>query len=294
MLVPIFIGFVAGRYLKIERDSIASLLFYLIAPIVFFNSITRTTINLTTLSLPIIVYLISSIICLIFYFIGKKIWVDSTKNILALSAGNGNTGYFGLPLAMTLFDEVSVGIYMISIIGVVLYENTVGYFITAKGSYDAKTSLIRVLKLPMLHAFILACIFSLCGFKFPKIFDEFMVNLRGCYVILGMMLVGIGISTIESFKLDFKFISLSFIAKFIAWPIIVFLLITIDKNYFHYYSVNIYEILTLLSIVPLAANTVIIASILKANPEKAATAILTSMLFSLIYVPLMVMLFIPR
>jgi predicted permease len=292
--MAIGLGYIAGKFLKIERDSIASLLFYMIAPIIFFYNITKVNITLSTITVPILIYLVCSLICLIFYYIGKFFWNDSTKNVLALSAGNGNTGYFGLPIAMILFDEQNIGVYMIAVIGIVLYENTLGFFITATGHYDAKTSLLKVTKLPILHAFIAGTICSLIGFKLPSFLNEFMINIRGCYTILGMMLVGLSISSIEHFKLDLKFISLSFLAKFIIWPIIIALIIFIDKTYFHIYNKEIYEIITLMSFVPLAANTVIIASILKADPEKAASAILISMIFALLYVPLMVMMFIER
>lgn len=43
----------------------------------------------------------------------------------------------------------------------------------------------------------------------------------------------------------------------------------------------------LISIVPLAANSVAIASILKAHPEKVATTVLVSTLIALVYVPVM-------
>ena len=48
----------------------------------------------------------------------------------------------------------------------------------------------------------------------------------------------------------------------------------------------------LLSIVPLAANTVELASLFKSQPEKAATAVLLSTIFALVYVPVMTTYFI--
>jgi len=291
LLISVSIGFVAGRVVNVQRDSVAALLFYVIAPIVFFNSISKTPINMETLSLPILVYMISSILCVMFYYWGKLYWSDATKNVLALSAGNGNAGYFGLPIAILLFNEEQVGIYMISIIGIILFENTLGFFITAKSQHDVRTSLIRVVKLPLLHAFFLGCIFSLLEIKIPSMFDDFMINVRGSYTILGMTLVGLGISSLDNVKLDFKFIAMSFLAKFFMWPLLVLLVILLDQNLWQWYSQDIYNILLLISFVPLAANTVVIASILKVYPEKAASAVVASMIFAAIYVPLMVMIF---
>jgi hypothetical protein len=50
--------------------------------------------------------------------------------------------------------------------------------------------------------------------------------------------------------------------------------------------------LLLLSFVPMAANTVVIANLLGVRPEKAAIAVFLSTLAALLYVPLMVSLFI--
>jgi predicted permease len=41
----------------------------------------------------------------------------------------------------------------------------------------------------------------------------------------------------------------------------------------------------------MAANTIVIASIIKFQPEKVATTVMISALFSLIYIPIMIVLF---
>ena len=56
----------------------------------------------------------------------------------------------------------------------------------------------------------------------------------------------------------------------------------------HLYNNDIYGILILASIVPLAANTVTWATELKAHPEKAAIAVVISTIFALFYIPLIV------
>lgn len=52
----------------------------------------------------------------------------------------------------------------------------------------------------------------------------------------------------------------------------------------------IYQIAFIESIVPLAANVVAIATLVDAEPEKAAFAVLLSTIFSLIFIPVMVFL----
>ncbi|MFN7039026.1 MAG: AEC family transporter [Alphaproteobacteria bacterium] len=288
LFIKVLIGFIAGKFLQVDRSSIASLVFYLISPIFFFYSVATASITQSTLALPLLLYIIACFICLVFYNIGKLIWRDSTANLLAFTAGNGNAGYFGLPIVMQLFDKDYIGIYVTAMLGITLYENSLGFFITAKNNYTTRDSIKRVLKLPMLHAFILGCVVSSLHINVHPMFDTFMNNIRGCYSVLGMMLIGLGLASVTNMSIDFKFIGLSLGARFIVWPLIMFSLVLIDQNYLHIYDDNIHKILKMLSIVPLAANTVIIASLMKSHPEKAASAVLASTVLALFYVPLMI------
>ena len=79
--------------------------------------------------------------------------------------------------------------------------------------------------------------------------------------------------------------------KFIIWPLIVSALIYFDKSFFHIFPSGSYEVMLLMSITPIAANTVIFASELKVEPEKAAMAVFSSTVIALFYIPLVVSLF---
>lgn len=69
------------------------------------------------------------------------------------------------------------------------------------------------------------------------------------------------------------------------------LILWVDTTYLHFCTPLMHQVMFLLSIVPLAANTVALATELKAEPEKAATSVFFSTLFVLFYIPVMTMLF---
>jgi predicted permease len=115
--------------------------------------------------------------------------------------------------------------------------------------------------------------------------DNFVTSMQGAYVVLGMMLIGFGISKISNFSFDYKFIALSFIGKFLVWPLVIVFLILIDYNILQIYNQEIYRAFILLSIVPIAANTVIFATVLNVHPDKVSSAVLFSTVFGLVYVP---------
>lgn len=294
-LIPLYIfillGFIAGKYLGVKKDSIATLVIYIIAPVIFFNGVYTTTISFSSLSLPLLIFLICCFISFLFYYIGGFFWKDTTRNMLAFISSDGNNGYFGLPVAILLFPSNIIGLFIFAGLGILLYENTAGFFIAARGHHSIQESLKKLLKLPLIYAVILGLIVNLSGMHFGSIYTDVIANFKGAYVILGMMIIGLGLSGIIEYKFDFKFIGLSFFAKFIVWPLLMFFLLFIDTNFLKIYTPDTHKVLILLSVIPLAANTVAFATLLKIHPEKVAMTVLLSTLFALIYIPIIASIF---
>jgi len=289
----ISLGFLAAKKLNAQKETIAKLLIYIIAPAVLFYGAFTTKIEFASLSLPFLFFIIACLLSLIFYSIGSLVYKnDTTKNILAFTSGTGNTGYFGLPVIYAVLGEQAFSLAALSILGFVLYENTLGYYITAKGNYSAKESLRKVIKLPIVYAFALGLLLNLFSVNLGTIAITTIGHFKGAYTLLGMMIIGMGLASVRLRHLDLKFISLTFLAKFIVWPLIIAGIIFLDQSVFHLYTTSIYNVMIIMAIVPLAANTVAFATELNVHPDKAALAVLLSTLFALFYIPLVAMMFI--
>jgi len=294
-LIPLYIiiglGFIAGKYLNVKKESIAPLTIYIIAPIIVFNASLTTKLSSSTLTLPLLVYIIACTSCLAFFYIGKFIWHDTTRNILAFIAGSGNTGYFGIPVAIILFDHTILNIYILGTLGLHIFENTLGFFITAKGHHTIKESLLKLARLPTLYAFLIGLILNIFGVELGTIYSDTVASFRGAYIILGMMLIGLGLASIKDYKFDFTFIGISFLAKFFIWPLFMLCAIAVDTKVFHIFEPRIYSAMVLISIVPIALNTVAFATELNVHPEKASLAVFLSTVFALFYIPVIATLF---
>ncbi len=290
ILLSVIIGYVAGRTEKVERESIASLLFYFIAPIVFFSIPASASLTFADIGIAFITFSISCLLCFIAYHMYDKYWDNESRNILATSAGSGNTGYFMLPIAASLFDDYTLSIYMMAVVGVNIYESSVGYYVCARSISSTRESVKQVLRLPMLHAFTIGCICSLLGLTLPDFLDDFVFNMRGAYSILGMMMIGLGMSRLKNFEVDYKFTAAAFFSKFIVFPVVIYTFIMLDKLVLKWYDTPEHQALILLSSAPIAANTIVISSIMKFHPERVATSVLLSCLFSLIFIPIIAML----
>jgi predicted permease len=221
------------------------------------------------------------------YKISSIYWSDDTRNILATSAGTGNSGYFMLPIAAALFDDHTLSIYMMAIVGMSVYESSIGYYMCARSVSSTRDSLMKVLKLPMLNAFAFGCLMSLSGITIPDFLDDFLYGMRSAFSILGMIMIGLGLSTISKFEIDIKFTAACLLSKFLLYPIAINLFIAMDRFLFEIYDESTYDALQLMSMVPLAANTIVFASIWKLNPERMAATVLISSIFALFYIPVM-------
>ncbi|MFV9950661.1 MAG: AEC family transporter [Candidatus Midichloria sp.] len=282
----VIIGLIAGK-MKVERHSIGSLLIFLITPITFFNIGINTSSQSHYLFLPILSFLLSVALCFLYLFISSKIWKDKIKNLLAFAAGASNNGYFGLPVVMVFFDQEVVGIYMLTIIGIAIYEYTIGAYVMARGNYSIKQSLNKVLKLPMVHAFILGLALNKLNFKVPPVMKSFFENTQGCYIVLGLMLIGISLSNLARLKIDWKFVWVLLSARFIVSPVITGILVFLDLKFWNFYSKEVNYAMLILSFMPPAVNTVVFATIHNNSYEEAAVSVILGIIMAMIIIPLL-------
>jgi len=291
LYVTIILGYLLVHIFHTKKEDIASLLIYLIGPVVIFIASYKVELNLAVAILPITLFILSSSISLISLKISNNFFNDNTKNILAFSAGTGNTGYFGIPLAIMLLDDNLANIYIFTVLASLLYESTVGFFVVAKGHYNISQSLIKVLKLPSLYAIILGIAFNINQVKLSDNLLGYLDYFKGTYAILGMMMIGMGLKGLKNVGIDKMFIGFAFGIKFIIYPICTLFIIWIDSSFLHFFSSGLYKVMFIFSIVPMAGNTVAVASLLKVHPEKASFAVVLSTFISILTIPIMVAMF---
>ncbi len=288
----IVLGYVFGRFLADKRRFFVSFLFYFIAPFVFFCATLNVELSLKFSMFPLWNFIFGSSIAFFVLYHYKKYYQDNSINILAFTSGMGNTGYFGIPIAMMLFTSDVVSLYIFSATATILYESTTGYYVVAKGSFSARMAFKKVLKLPIFYALIFGLGLNALGFSLPQILEPVYTATKWLYGICGMMIIGMGLN---GFKLgqdvDVKFMRVAYFYKFILWPLSSIVLILCDMYFFGLFGESAYKVLFLYSIVPLAGNTVTLAVLLNAQPKKASVTVLISTLISIVYIPLMLIAF---
>jgi predicted permease len=294
-LLPLYavivLGYLAGRFLLAQRETVAAILIYILAPVVMFDGAYTVSFSGGILLLPLLFWFLCSLLCVCWYAVASHIWKDATKNLLAFTAGTGNTGYFGLPVAVAIFSPKALGIMTLSLLGFVLYEQSFGFAMVAKGNHTTRESILKAIRLPTLYASVLGLMLNAFHAHLGGEYARIAVDFRGAYSVLGMLMVGIGMVGAKRKGLDARFLTLAFIAKFVVWPLLVGAVIFLDVHVFHLFDTFTHRVMFLLSIVPMAANTVVFASVLRVHPEKAAASVFLSTLFALLFIPLAVALF---
>lgn len=293
-ILPLYLiilaGYFAGTRLKVQRESIAALAIYILVPVVFFCATAQLDVQPDYLFLPFILFSICSIVGLGLYAISTKIWKDGRRNLVAYMMGTANQGYFGIPVFLALTGSEYLGLFIFAGIGISLYEATFGYYLLARGSYTMRESLMRLVRLPLLPACVLGFSYSAMGFELaPAVLDIYQA-FKGAYTVIGMMLIGLGLSTLKHLRSDLSFTGFILGGKFIVWPLVTFAILTAYECFAPMPPV-IYNIFLLVSFLPLAANAVAFATHLKVEPEKAATAVMLSTVVALFYIPLMMGIF---
>ncbi|WP_322001341.1 AEC family transporter [Marinobacter alexandrii] len=291
-LIPLYLtvalGWLAGRYLEASGKHIAGIMLYIVTPSVVFSGVMAAPLSPEVIFLPFLIFTMSCVLGVLQLKLAKRVITDGSASLIPLCVGSGNTGYFGVPVALLLFGEEGLGLYIVCMLGTTLFENSVGFYLAARGRHDLKSALWRVVKLPSVYAFLAAVLLNLSGIRIPDLFQPLFDNLRGAYSILGMMIIGMSITSFRGLAGNIRFTGLAFFGKFVVWPAVAVLFWWLDANLLGIYQPAVHQAIFLISVTPIAANTVVIATMLETSPRQAAGTVLLTTLFALAFIPVMI------
>jgi len=281
------LGWYVGKKFKISSKDISTLLIYIFSPIVSFVLILDSPANVGYVGYSVLFYVVSCIAAVLALWVGQRIWKDNRANLFAAAGGQGNVGYFVLPLAIGLLHgkeggAAAIGIIVFCKVASTIYEFTMAFYLTARSLYSVRKSLIMVAKMPTLHATILALIVKYFGFHLPEFLSSGLNGFTGGYSILGMMVIGLSLARYDKLIPDWKFTAYSIIWKQGLYTLVIISLFT------YFFNLNYAEkiVLVMLASNPLAGNIAAVAAALDVHPEKAAFAIMVSTILALVTVPL--------
>lgn len=277
----IFLGFLAGKFFQVSAQILSSLLIYFLAPLVVFTAMIKAPATTEVFVFPILLWAISSSLAL-FALKFTNFFKGPTQNLFAFGSGNANTGYFGIPVTLAIFGEDHLPYAVLVALGLILYENTVGYYISARAHSEPREALAKLLRLPAVYAVALALFWRWMNWGEPTLIPRLAELSRATYSVLGFMIIGIGLASLKVEAIDFKYLAASQISKFVIWPSLIFVLLLLTRLLGISFSSEAKDVLRLMAFVPMAANTVVFASLLRIEPQKASLAVVLSTLLGLV------------
>lgn len=285
LLALIALGYGAGRWLEVDARSLAMIAIYFLSPLVNFGGVAQLNFQSSYLLLPPVLFGIAAGMALLVYWLAGRVYADNTRNLVAMVASTGNTGYFGTPLVLALLGPQAAGIYFLMNFAVALSETTVGYYVGARGHHGMRESLKKVLALPANYAVLLGLAWNGLGVPLPGAFLVWWERFTGAWVIIGMMLIGVALSQAGGWRANAKLTALLFSIKFLLWPACTWGFALLDRAVLGLFDPTVHTLLLIIGVVPLAGNTVAFATQLKLRPGEAAAVVLESTVFAVLYIP---------
>ncbi|MCK2043039.1 AEC family transporter [Chromohalobacter sp. TMW 2.2308] len=284
LLIFVALGWLCARRLAVDPRPIATLLIYLIAPLTFFRGLYLGEPSPALLGLTAGMFALASLLCLATHAVVRRYFAPQEAALLAFSAGTGNTGYFGLPLAMALLPPEGVAAYLFCLLGVTLFEFSVGFYISARGQFSVRESLAKIVRLPLLYAFIAALLAYHLPWSVPGAVIEGLDYFRASYTVLGMMIIGMTLGGVSMRAFDARFLGVCIAARYVMWPLVMLGLV-LGLQATMGISATLAGALLLLGVVPMAANVVVIAMELNIRPAKGAIAVLVTTVAAPLIIP---------
>ena len=224
LYIFIVIGYLAKMSFKekIDDKTITLINVYFLQVFLTFWGLLIRPIDVTLLYAPSLYLGIVAIVILIAAFVAKLLFENKKEySIATVAAIIGNTGNLGIPINIAIFGEESIPYTTVVNLVNVFVVYTIGVYYYSRGTFDSKTSLLNIVKLPILWAATVAILLSVYEVQIHSSIMNMLM--MGAYASMTMQLFLFGIylygtkikeisKTLIIWVLTFKFILLPAVA----------------------------------------------------------------------------------
>ncbi|MDF1876564.1 AEC family transporter [Sulfurimonas sp. SAG-AH-194-L11] len=272
--VFIVMGYMAKYSFKerIDDKTITLINVYFLQVFLTFWGLLIRPIDISLLYAPSSYFAIVGIVLLISAF-GAKLLFENKKeySIATVAAIIGNTGNLGIPINIAIFGEESIPYTTVVNLVNVFVVYTLGVYYYSRGTYNVKTSLTNIIKLPILWAAIVAILLSV--YQVPIHESIMKMLMMGAYASMTMQLFlfGIYLYGTKIKEISRKLLLWVMGVKFIVLPLSAFVvLVNLDLE------PMLKGIVFIELMMPLAVANVNIASLYECKPRVVTALIFVS------------------
>ncbi len=172
---------------QIDDKTITLINVYFLQIFLTFWGLLLRPIDVTLLYAPSIYLFIVALVVITSALVAKKLFTDKKEySIATVAAIIGNTGNLGIPINIAIFGEASIPYTTVVNLVNVFVVYTIGVYYYSRGIFDVRTSLLNILKLPILWAAIIAIALSVNHYRPSQIIENMLM--MGAYASMTMQL----------------------------------------------------------------------------------------------------------
>jgi len=282
VLLPVFLifltGYIGQKVFSLDIKSISTTSLYLMTPALIFKSFYTAKLDSTYLNIVIYSVLLLTLLILFIKFVAYlKNYNSSQTSALILSSAFMNNGNFGAPVILFAYGQVAFQYSIAIMILHTILMSTIGLYFAAKGNFSVKESIYSVLKMPIMHALVLALLWQYFKLPIPDNIYNAISMVGDAAIPLIMLVLGMQLAEIKLINIKWDINIAGIATRLLISPAIA------------------YGITSLLPIGPLLAKTMIILAAMPSaaimvmyaiqydnNPELVSSITFLSTLLSLI------------
>ncbi|MBQ7406527.1 MAG: AEC family transporter [Clostridia bacterium] len=287
-------GYVLKKKNMVSEDTMPSLskiLLYICTPCLSIYTFKNATFSMEMLGnigvFSLLALLVQVIILGIAYLLFRRKMKEPLYRIMTIACALGNCAFFGIPILEALYPETASGLLIYTSVYAIIM-NVIGWTIGAAIiSQNLKyVSVKKVLLNPATVALVLAVPFFVFEIPLPESLDS-MISLIGRMATpISMLIMGMRLATTDLKRLfTTKQIYIAIFMKQFAMALVCLLLVA-----FLPVDGGMKAVLYIICCCPVASVVLNFSEILGEGQKEAASAVLLSTLFSIVTLPIMVLL----
>jgi hypothetical protein len=261
---------------KIDNETLTIINVYFLQIFLTFWGLLIRPVDISLVYAPLAYLVITLLILFTSILITKKLFTDQKeRSIATVAALIGNTGNLGIPISIAIFGDVCIPYVTIVNLMNVFVVYSFGVYYYSRGSFDAKTSLLNIAKIPILWVAIIALALSFSGYKPSKTVENLLMMGAYASMTMQLFLFGMYLYGTKLTQINVKLLTFVSLIKFIILPLVAFIIL-----WFLELPAMIKGIVFIELIMPLAVANVNLASLYDCSPKLVtALVFITSVMF---------------
>ena len=280
VVAPVFLmatmGTIIARIRQVPSHSISQVTLYIFSPALVCHSLIQTALPTGELGQ---IALYSGLLALALYtvvlMIGKVFSLSqSTRSAFYLTTLFMNAGNYGIPMSLFAFGQEGMERAIVFFVVQATLAGTLATYLASRSHLNPKQAFRSVFKIPMLYAGIAGLVMNLLGYQPPAVFDQPLKILGGAAVPCMLIVLGIQLSGAFSLR-EYKGLLAVCLIRLVLSAVVAFLLT---------WALNIsgltQQVLIVVSAMPTAVYTIILATEFRSRPEFVTNAVVATTILS--------------